>query len=78
MSVLFIALPVALLLGASGMIACVMCIRGGQYDDLETPAVRMLIEDRDVEPNDSRPNAVKPDAVKPDAVQEPTKSTQPS
>ncbi|MEZ6090407.1 MAG: cbb3-type cytochrome oxidase assembly protein CcoS [Pirellulaceae bacterium] len=48
MSVLFIALPIALLLGAAGMIACVICIRGGQYDDLETPAVRMLIDDRDV------------------------------
>ncbi|MCC9657891.1 cbb3-type cytochrome oxidase assembly protein CcoS [Rhodopirellula halodulae] len=45
MSVLFIALPLALLLGAGGLIACVMCIRGGQYEDLETPAVRMLIDD---------------------------------
>ena len=48
MSVLFVALPIALLLGALGMIACVVCIRGGQYDDLETPAVRMLIDDRDI------------------------------
>ena len=45
MSVLFIALPVALLLGGAGMIACVMCIRGGQYDDMETPQVRMLLDD---------------------------------
>ncbi|QDV68136.1 Cytochrome oxidase maturation protein cbb3-type [Rosistilla carotiformis] len=47
MSVLFVALPLALALGAAGMIACVYCIRGGQYDDLETPAVRILIDDRD-------------------------------
>jgi len=46
MSVIFIALPIALALGAAGMIACVLCIRGGQYDDLDTPAVRMLIDDR--------------------------------
>ena len=45
MSVLFIALPVALLLGGAALVACVRCIRGGQFDDLETPAVRMLIDD---------------------------------
>ena len=48
MSVLYVALPIALALGAAGMVACVLCIRGGQYDDLETPAVRILIDDRDV------------------------------
>lgn len=46
MSVLYVALPAALLLGGSAMLACVMCIRRGQFDDLETPAVRMLIDDR--------------------------------
>jgi cbb3-type cytochrome oxidase maturation protein len=45
-SVLFIALPLALLLGASALIACVVCIRSGQYEDLETPAVRILIEEK--------------------------------
>jgi cbb3-type cytochrome oxidase maturation protein len=45
MSVLFIALPIALLLGASGMIACVYCIRNGQYDDLDTPSIRILVDD---------------------------------
>lgn len=48
MSVLYIALPLALLLGAAALVACVMSIRNGQYDDLESPAVRMLIDDRDV------------------------------
>jgi cbb3-type cytochrome oxidase maturation protein len=42
MSVLYIALPVALLLGGSALIACLLCIRNGQYDDLESPAMRML------------------------------------
>ncbi len=45
MSVLYVALPVAILMGASALIACIRCIRGGQFDDLETPAVRMLIDD---------------------------------
>ena len=46
MSVLYIALPIALLLGAGGLFACIYCIRGGQYDDLETPAVRILVDDK--------------------------------
>ncbi len=46
MSVIFIALPIAILLGASAMVACVLCIRSGQYDDMDTPAVRMLIDDQ--------------------------------
>ncbi len=44
-SVLFVALPIALILGGGGVLACVLCIRGGQYDDLDTPSVRMLIDD---------------------------------
>ena len=42
MSVLYIALPVALLLGGSALVACLICIRSGQYDDLETPSVKLL------------------------------------
>ena len=45
MSVLFIALPIAILLGGAALVACIQCIRHGQYDDLDTPSVRMLIED---------------------------------
>lgn len=45
MSVLFVALPVALLLGGSALVACIYCIKQGQYDDLESPSVRILIED---------------------------------
>lgn len=46
-SVLYVALPLALILGGGGLVACVLCIRNGQYDDLDTPAVRMLIDDDD-------------------------------
>lgn len=49
MSVLYIALPVALLLGAGGLWACLYCIRDGQYDDLDTPSVRVLLDDRRVD-----------------------------
>lgn len=49
MSVLYVALPLAILLGAAALVACVHCIRSGQYDDLETPAVRILIDDKKTE-----------------------------
>ncbi|TWT51242.1 Cytochrome oxidase maturation protein cbb3-type [Rubripirellula amarantea] len=48
MSVLYVALPVAILMGAAAMIACIKCIRGGQYDDLEGASVRMLIDDEPI------------------------------
>ncbi|OUT62271.1 MAG: cbb3-type cytochrome oxidase assembly protein CcoS [Rhodopirellula sp. TMED11] len=49
MSVLYIALPIAILLGAGGLIACLYCIKDGQYDDLDSPSVRMLIDDEPVQ-----------------------------
>ena len=45
MSVVYVALPVALLLGAAGMYACIRCIWDGQYEDLDSPAVRILIDE---------------------------------
>jgi cbb3-type cytochrome oxidase maturation protein len=49
MSVIFVALPVALLMGAAAAWACTRCIRMGQFDDLESPPVRMLMDDQPVE-----------------------------
>ncbi len=45
MSVLYIVLPLALLIAAAGVWACAWAIRRGQYDDLDTPAMRMLNDD---------------------------------
>ena len=45
MSVLFVALPIALLLGLVAVIAFVFQVRNGQYDDLETPPRRILFDD---------------------------------
>jgi cbb3-type cytochrome oxidase maturation protein len=45
MSVLFIVLPLALLLVGCAVWAYVWSVRQGQYDDLDTPAVRMLHDD---------------------------------
>jgi cbb3-type cytochrome oxidase maturation protein len=54
MSVIFIALPVTLLLAAGFVFAFVMCARKGQFEDLETPAIRMLFDDD--EPTGRRPD----------------------
>lgn len=45
MSVLGIALPVALILAAVALVAFVRGVNGGQYDDLDTPPQRMLNDD---------------------------------
>lgn len=45
MSVLFIALPLALALGGLAVFAFVRSVRSGQLDDLETPPMRMLHDD---------------------------------
>ncbi len=45
MSVLYVALPIALLLGGASCLACLGCIFSGQYDDLESSSIRFLIDD---------------------------------
>jgi cbb3-type cytochrome oxidase maturation protein len=45
MSVLFVAVPVTVLLACSGVIAFLWAARRGQLDDLETPPLRMLLDD---------------------------------
>ena len=45
MSVLYIALPVALVMATAAIIGFAWALRTGQLDDLDTPAVRMLFDD---------------------------------
>ena len=45
MSVLFLVLPLALLIVAAGVAAFVWAAKRGQYDDLETPAIRAIQDD---------------------------------
>jgi cbb3-type cytochrome oxidase maturation protein len=47
MSVVYVLLPVAALLGAAGVAAFIWAVRRGQFDDLDTPAVRILHDDQD-------------------------------
>lgn len=50
MSVLYLLVPLALLLVAAAIGAYVWAARRGQFDDTETPAIRMLHDD------DTRPD----------------------
>lgn len=45
MSVLYVVLPLALVIVTAAVIAFVWSARSGQFDDLDTPAVRMLHDD---------------------------------
>jgi cbb3-type cytochrome oxidase maturation protein len=50
-SVIFVVVPLATLVVLVAVIAFVVSARRGQFDDLDTPAVRMLHDDAGV--NDS-------------------------
>ena len=46
MLIIYILLPIALLLGLGFLTAFIRSSASGQYDDLDTPAHRILIEDK--------------------------------
>ncbi|MFN5469430.1 MAG: cbb3-type cytochrome oxidase assembly protein CcoS [Pirellulaceae bacterium] len=47
MSVLFLAVPIALLFAGGAVVAFWLAARQGQFDDLDTPAWRMLQDEAD-------------------------------
>jgi cbb3-type cytochrome oxidase maturation protein len=42
MSIIYVALPISLLLVAAAVVAFVWAARRGQFDDLDTPALRVV------------------------------------
>ncbi|MDF1798621.1 MAG: cbb3-type cytochrome oxidase assembly protein CcoS [Planctomycetota bacterium] len=50
MDLVFIALPLALGLATFALIAFVWAARSGQFDDLETPSRRLLLDDQPAKP----------------------------
>lgn len=46
MEIIIILIPLALILGAFFVVAFIWSAKKGQYDDLETPRFRMLLEDK--------------------------------
>ncbi|MDD4974898.1 MAG: cbb3-type cytochrome oxidase assembly protein CcoS [Bacteriovorax sp.] len=50
MEVITILIPLALLLALTFIVGFIWMTVKGQYDDLETPAMRMLIEEKKLSP----------------------------
>lgn len=50
MSVLYVLVPVALVLAGLGVLAFRWAVRSGQYDDVSTPGVRVLLDDESAPP----------------------------
>ncbi|HIG75748.1 MAG TPA: cbb3-type cytochrome oxidase assembly protein CcoS [Bacteroidetes bacterium] len=46
-NVLYFLVPLAVLLAACGVAAFRWAVRDGQFDDTETPALRILLDDTD-------------------------------
>lgn len=44
MSVIYVMIPAALALGAAAVLAFVWAVHRGQFDDLDTPPLRLLAE----------------------------------
>ncbi|MBL4698590.1 MAG: cbb3-type cytochrome oxidase assembly protein CcoS [Phycisphaerales bacterium] len=47
MSVLLIMIPAALFLAGIGIVAFILAVKSGQFDDLDTPALRAVFDDDD-------------------------------
>jgi cbb3-type cytochrome oxidase maturation protein len=47
MSVIYVVLPLAAVMAAAGVAAFIWSVRRGQFDDLDTPAIRILHDDED-------------------------------
>ena len=50
METIFVLLPLALLIAAIAVGLFIWAARTGQFDDLETPAVRILFDDEEPRP----------------------------
>ncbi len=54
MELVFVALPVALVIGGAALVAFVWAARDDQFEDLDTPPSRALFEDLPAEDRDAR------------------------
>jgi cbb3-type cytochrome oxidase maturation protein len=65
MSVIYIILPLALVVVLIAVIAYVWAAKRGQFDDMQTPAMRMLHDDEPGRRSDERAGVVDADASRP-------------
>jgi cbb3-type cytochrome oxidase maturation protein len=47
MSVIYILLPLALIVASAALLAFITAARRGQFDDLDTPPIRVIFDDAD-------------------------------
>lgn len=45
MSVIFLVLPLAIVMAGAAVLAFIWAVQGGQFDDLDTPALRVAIDE---------------------------------
>lgn len=74
METIFVLLPLALVIAAIAVGFFIWAARNGQFDDLETPAVRILFDDE--EPR--RPDTTQASAARERATPEAPTASQPS
>lgn len=66
MSVIMVMLPIALLLAGLFVWAFIRSVKSGQYDDLDTPAIRAVFDDEPparARPADRQPSDAKSDGA---------------
>ena len=54
MEVIYLVVPLALLLSAGALAACLRAIRAGQFDDLDTPPLDILADRQTEDDTDER------------------------
>lgn len=62
MEILFILLPLALLIAGTMLVLFVWAVTTGQFDDLKTPALRILFDDKSA--TDSKKDPLPPTPVR--------------
>jgi cbb3-type cytochrome oxidase maturation protein len=55
MLIIYVVLPVALILAGVALAAFIWAVRRGQFDDLDTPGVRVLFDDEPTTTDNSDP-----------------------
>ncbi len=61
MSVIIVLLGFSLLVAGGFLIAFLIAVRSGQFDDRETPSIRMLFDDRPLK-RTPPPSSIQPDS----------------
>ncbi len=62
MDILFLLMPLSLVLVGVIVWAIIWAVKSGQFDDLEGPAYRILLDDNDPPPNKPEQNKLPSDA----------------